>query len=80
MTTSYTRTQVYAIMELLEGIWEAPEPAFQPIVKTQCICPNQGKPDRDGFIVTSPACMMHGLRSRHIQDPEIDIRRLLGYL
>jgi hypothetical protein len=34
-----------------------------PLVQRGCICPNQHRPDKDGFITTSPSCVIHGLRT-----------------
>lgn len=37
--------------------------AVEPMpVKSGCICPNQHKPV-NGIVITSPACLEHGLRS-----------------
>jgi len=36
----------------------------RPLVERQCICPNQHKPDAQGFIITSPSCSFHGLEAR----------------
>ena len=54
---------------------------FEPTVKTRCICPNQGKPDADGYIVYSPSCMVsgHGIRTRYVQTSlEISLELLGG--
>ncbi|MGB8481741.1 MAG: hypothetical protein WCE63_23305 [Acidobacteriaceae bacterium] len=32
---------------------------LRPIVARQCICPNAGQADAEGYIRTSPACEVH---------------------
>ena len=76
------RLRDWELIEKMLDDMEAPKPArFEPIVKTRCICPNQGKPDADGYIVYSPSCMVsgHGIRTRYVQTSlEISLELLGG--
>ena len=41
--------------------------AARPAVSKGCICTNNHQLDSEGLIFTSPACAIHGLKSRYIE-------------
>jgi plasmid maintenance system antidote protein VapI len=55
-----------------ENLMPAPS-KFVPIVKTRCICRNQGQPDEQGFIVYSPSCIWpgHGVHTKFVTEKGI---------
>ena len=47
---------------------------FVPLVKSQCICRNNAKPDKDGNTYHNPSCLVpgHGCMNRYIEQSHLD--------
>lgn len=75
MTILDRRALAYDYMRKLDHNVEVAPSQFEPIVKTRCICPNQGKP-QNGYIVYSPSCLVrgHGVRAKYPVLPELTPR------
>ena len=68
MIERWTEAQIEAALEL-DGLGHklaTPEKQELRAVSQGCICPNNHEPDKDGFIVTSPSCLLHGCRTQFI--------------
>ena len=59
----WSDAQIEAMLEL-EGLGQRivtpVEQRDSPLVKRGCICPNGHQPDKNGLVVTSPSCELHG--------------------
>jgi hypothetical protein len=75
MTPTWTPAQIEAMLALDGGTQRLVKPeeiaamkeAARPAVSKGCICTNNHQPDSEGLIFTSPACAIHGLKSRYIE-------------
>ena len=64
-TMTWTPAQLEAALLLDGGTQRIVKPEERP--SSVCICRNEHKPDSEGLIYTSPACTIHGLKSRYIE-------------